>query len=174
MILLSFSILTAISQNKEKVMINKDGSFNAYFFVDTLYFDKEAVILSRNDGHLYLLSDSCMLDNLKKTDKIMCMENTYLLHRSLWDFIGYIITELDTSYLLKLSLDERTYHLTVSKKSKSYFRMKYDTKPKGYYLFLIKGKTYNYITYERSIDVFSGPVYFPDENAYYKLAIPFW
>ena len=28
MILLSFSILTAISQNKEKVMINKDGSFN--------------------------------------------------------------------------------------------------------------------------------------------------
>ncbi len=116
----------SFSQNQEKnVMINDDGSFNAYLFVDTLYFDKEAVILSRNDGHLYLLSDSCMLDKLKKTDKIMCMENTYLFEQNLSDFIDYVVTELDLSYLLKLQLDSNDNHFYIDKKTKCYYQMKY-------------------------------------------------
>ncbi len=174
----------SFSQNQEKnVMINDDGSFNAYLFVDTLYFDKEAVILSRNDGHLYLLSDSCMLDKLKKTDKIMCMENTYLFEQNLSDFIDYVVTELDLSYLLKLQLDSNDNHFYIDKKTKCYYQMKYKNgeKPRGYYLFFIKGKIYNYLSYERnivcydsSVDCSAKPVYFPDENAYYKLAIPFW
>lgn len=182
-LLLSLSSLTAVSQNTDHVMINKDGSFNAYFFIDTLYFDKEVVILSQSDGHLYLLSDSCMLNKLEKTDKIMCFENTYLFEQNLADFIDYVVMELNPSYLLKLQLDCQKNHLSIINNTKWYYQMRYKKgeKPKGYYLFFIKGKIYNYLTYEQSIVCYdksigcsSKPVYFPDENAYYKLAIPIW
>ena len=52
--------------------------------------------------------------------------------------------------------------------------MKFKEKPAGYYLCIIKGYVYNYLTYVCSADVYETPLKFPDDNAFYKLVIPFW
>ena len=68
------------SQNKIRVfdenkkpncMVNKDGSYNAYLFIDTLYFENESVVLSRHDGHYYLFSDSSEVSNAKNYNNII-------------------------------------------------------------------------------------------------------
>ena len=52
--------------------------------------------------------------------------------------------------------------------------MKFEKKPTGYYLCLVKGSIFNYMTYIKSADVYNHPIKYPDDNAFYKLLIPFW
>ena len=59
-------------------MINKDGSYNAYLFIDTLHFENEGVIISRHDGHYYLFSDSSEIRNVKNYDNIIRENNVYI------------------------------------------------------------------------------------------------
>ena len=62
----------------------------------------------------------------------------------------------------------------IDYKTKHYRKMKFEKKPKGYYLCLVKGYIYNYLTYIKSSDVYNHPIKFPDDKAFYKLLIPFW
>ena len=55
-----------------------------------------------------------------------------------------------------------------------YPELRFIEKPAGYYLCLVKGNVYNHLTYVRSADVYETPLKFPDDNAFYKLVIPFW
>ena len=56
----------------------------------------------------------------------------------------------------------------------NFIRRKFVKKPTGYDLCVVKGYVYNYLTYKRSADIYSYPLIFPDDNAFYKIVIPYW
>ena len=63
---------------ESNIMINKDGSYNAYLFIDTLHFENEGVILSRHDGHMYLISDGSEISKIKNIKKIIGKDDVYI------------------------------------------------------------------------------------------------
>lgn len=160
---------------KDNPMINKDGSYNSYLFIDTLFFENESVLLSRHDGHYYLFSDSSEIRNVKNYNNIIRENNVYIYEP---DFIGFIFLFLNSEYLFNLTLrmpdPGGKIYPEADYKTKHYFKMKFKEKPTGYYLCLVNGYIYNYLTYIKSADVYEFPLIFPDDNAFYKLVIPFW
>lgn len=160
---------------KDNPMINKDGSYNSYLFVDTLHFENEGLILSRHDGHYYLFSDSSEIHNVKNFNNIIRENNVYIYQP---DFIDYLCISFSSDYLWNLILRMHDpgsiIYPETEYKTKHYFKMKFKKKPTGYYLCLVKGSVYNYLTYVRSADVYNHPLKFPDDNAFYKLVIPYW
>ena len=156
-------------------MINKDGSYNSYIFIDTLHFENEGVILSRHDGHYYLFSDSSEIRNVKNYNNIIRENNVYIYEP---DFIGYIILFFNSEYffnvILRMPDPGGKIYPETDFKTNHYFKMKFKEKPAGYYLWLVKGDVYNHLTYVWSADVYETPLKFPDDNAFYKLVIPFW
>ena len=172
------------SQNKIRVfdenkkpncMVNKDGSYNAYLFIDTLYFENESVVLSRHDGHYYLFSDSSEVSDAKNYNNIIRENNVYIYEPL---FINDLCISFYSEYFLNLLLrmpdPGSLIYPDIDYKTKHYFKMKFEKKPTGYYLCLVKGYVYNYLTYIKSLDVYNHPMKFPDDNAFYKLLIPFW
>ena len=94
------------------------------------------------------------------------------------DFIGYIFLFLNSDYffnvILRMPDPEGKIYPETDYKTKHYFKMKFKEKPTGYYLCLVNGYIYNYLTYITSADVYNFPLKFPDDNAFYKLVIPYW
>ena len=86
---------------KDNPMINKDGSYNSYLFIDTLYFENEYVLLSRHDGHYYLFSDSNETHNVKNFHNII-RENIVYIYQP--DFIDYLCIYFSSDYLWNLIL----------------------------------------------------------------------
>ena len=84
---------------ESNIMINKDGSYNAYLFIDTLHFENEGVILSRHDGHYYLFSDSSEIRNVKNYNNIIRENNVYIYQP---DFIDYLTKSFNSEYLFNL------------------------------------------------------------------------
>ena len=160
---------------ESNIMINKDGSYNAYLFIDTLHFENEGVILSRHDGHMYLVSDSCEISEIKNIKKIIGKDNVYIYEP---DFISFLTLCLDNNYfmnvILKMPDPGNLIYPTTDYKTNNYSKMKFKKKPTGYYLCLVNGYIYNYLTYITSADVYNFPLKFPDDNAFYKLVIPYW
>ena len=160
---------------KDNPMINKDGSYNSYLFIDTLHFENEGVILSRHDGHYYLFCDSSEIRKVKNYNNIIRENNVYIYEP---DFIGYFFLFLNSEYfynvILRMPDPGGKIYPETDYKTKHYFIKKFIEKPAGYYLCLVKGNVYNHLTYVRSADVYETPLKFPDDNAFYKLVIPFW
>ena len=157
------------------ILVNKDGSFNSYLFIDTLHFENEGVILSRHDGHEYLFSDSCDIHKVKDYRNIIQENNVYIYQPNYFDFL---ISELDTNYFVNVILDKLSddylIKLQNDYKTKDFIRRRFLEKPSGYYLCIVKGYVYNYLTYMISADIYHHPLTFPDENAFYKIVIPYW
>ena len=172
------------SQNKIRVfdefkkpncMIDKDGSYNSYLFIDTLYFKNESMIKSRHDGHNYLFSDSSEVSNIKNYNNIIRENNVYIYEPLfIYDLCTYLYSEYFLNLLLRMHDPESLIYPDIDYKTKHYFKMKFEKKPMGYYLCLVKGYIYNYLTYIKSSDVYNHPIKFPDDKAFYKLLIPFW
>lgn len=160
---------------KDNPMINQDGSNNFYLFIDTLHFENEGVILNRHDDHEYLFSDSSEIHNVKNFNKIIRENNVYIYEP---DLLIYLTYYFNSQYFLNLILrmynPESLGYPKIDYKTKHYYKMKFKEKPAGYYLCLVKGSIYNYLTYIRSADVYDKPLKFPDENAFYKLVFPYW
>lgn len=160
---------------KDNPMINKDGSYNSYLFIDTLHFENEGVILSRHDGHYYFFSDSSEIRNVKNYNNIIRENNVYIYEP---DFIDHFFLFLNSEYffnaILRMPDPGGKIYPETDYKTKHYYKMKFKEKPAGYYLCIIKGYVYNYLTYVSSADVYETPLKFPDGNAFYKLLIPFW
>ncbi len=160
---------------KDNPMINKDGSYNFYPFIDTLYFENESVLLSRHDGHYYLFSDSSEIRNVKNYNNIIRENNVYIYEP---DFIFYITLFCNSYYFFnvipRMSDPGGKIYPETDYKTKHYYKMKFKEKPAGYYLSLVKGDVYNDLTYVRSFDIYETPLKFPYDNAFYKLVTPFW
>ena len=172
------------SQNKIRVfdeyknpncMINKDGSYNSYLLLDTLFFENESMILSRHDGHNYLFSDSSEVSNVKNYNHLIREDNVYIYEPLLiYDLCTLFNREHFLNLLLRMPDPGNLIYPEIDYKTKHYFKMKFKKKPTGYYLCLVKGYIYNYLTYTKSADVYNHPIKFPDDKAFYKLLIPFW
>ncbi len=174
--LFSQNMIRVFDENKKpNYMINKDGSYNSYLFIDTLYFENESVIKSRHDGHDYLFSDSSEILNVKNYNNIIKEDNVYIYEPL---FIYDLCTLFNRDYFLYLLLrmpdPGSMIYPDIDYKTKHYFKMKFEKPPTGYYLCLVKGYIYNYLTYIKSADVYNHPIKFPDNKAFYKLLIPFW
>ncbi len=171
----SFSQIFRFEYPDRNIMINKDGSYNSYLFIDTLHFENEGVIRSRHDGHEYLFSDSCDIKEVKDYRNIIQENNVYIYQPNYFDFL---IPEFNRDYFLNVILrklsDDYLIMLQNDYITDNFIRRKFVKKPTGYYLCVVKGYVYNYLTYKRSADIYSYPLIFPDDNAFYKIVIPYW
>ena len=157
--------------NNGKSFFNTDGSHNAYF-VDTLHIDSLVIIRSEENGHYFAIKPPI---NIKLKGNIWNKSEVYLydFHPfDKWYFssiplgLNTIPNDIYSSVYRALSPSESILN------SNSYQIYTFTPSPKYYWLIMIRGDAYNYLTAIDILDSGCEPIKFKDMKAYYKLLIP--
>lgn len=178
--------------NEEEFWRYRDNTHLIYQIADSTFswypimflkFDSVTFVRD-NMNHVYLLTDSIGND-YTSLSKLLTRPDVYFIQNDLLSLCiityvdlfnegmeaeemippGYITKQFrNITNLRPLSRDKKLNIITFSQ-----------PQPSGYLLMLMTGKAYNYITFLLLMDgPYTGPVPFPDENAYYKVLIPLW
>jgi hypothetical protein len=151
---------------------NPDGSQNGYF-IDTLHVDSILIVQSVKNKHFYAVIKP---SKIKLKGKIWEKPETYLFDYSDplsgWVFYGMSILE----ELPNDMGDEQDYlHPIDSPLNTEQYKVVMNViKPKYYWLVMIRGDAYNFLTVYTVLDGSCKPIKFKDPKAYYKLLVPVW
>ena len=172
-LIISCSLNIMGQDNNGEMFLNADGSQNAYF-IDTLHIDSLVIVRSKKNGHFFAIRNPSKKD-LK--GNIWNTPETYL----------YDYDPFDSWYLTNMPYDAVPNAIGVSNRkrgvlyekysrlnTKSYQIMGHSIVPKYYWLVLIRGDAYNFLTVRSVIDGGCEAIKFKNEKAYYKLLIPIW
>ena len=155
--------------NNGESFFNTDGSHNAYF-VDTLHIDSLVIIRSEENGHYFAIKPPI---NIKLKGNIWNKSEVYLYRFDPFDkwylsSIPLAINTIPNDIYSSGSLSESESILN----SNSYQIYTFTPSPKYYWLIMIRGDAYNYLTALSIFDTNHKPIRFKDMKAYYKLLIP--
>ena len=161
--------------NRGTKFYNADGSQNAYF-IDTLHIDSLVIVKSNKNEHFFAIKNSF---KKKLKGNIWESPNVFLYDTdcfACWDLADMPIDAIPNAInRTSLSLNgEVEIEYVISSKSKSYKIVSNRQSPKYYWLVMIRGDAYNYLTARCVLDGGYKVIKFKDEKAYYKLIIPIW
>lgn len=171
--LMLFCTLNAMGQDcNGELFLNADGSQNVYF-IDTLHIENLVIVRSKKNGHYFSIKE-----NAKLKGNIWNDPETYLYEENDY-FGGWIFTNMPDDAIPKALYREsregvEPYKFEPSSKAMPYQIVTNSGTPKCYWLVLIRGDAYNYLTVRSVIDGGRKRIKFKDEKAYYKLLIPIW
>jgi len=159
--------------NQGTMFFNADGSQNAYF-IDTLQIDSLVIVRSKKNGHFFAtrnFSKNSLKGNIWNSPK------TYL-YDDVGHFAGWWFTNMPDSVLPNDVYDSKLNNVVIKYSPSSNFKpyqiVCNSGTPKYYWLVMIRGDAYNYLTVRSVLDRGRKLVKFKDDKAYYKLLIPVW
>lgn len=173
-ILMTICAINCMGQDNQGTMFfNADGSQNAYF-IDTLHIDSLVIVRSKKNGHFFATRSSSRI-SLK--GNIWNLPETYL-YDDVGHFAGWWFKNMPDSVLPDDIYESKINNVVIeyspSSDFKSYQIVCNSGTPKYYWLVMIRGDAYNYLTVRSIIDGGRKFVKFKDDKAYYKLLVPIW
>lgn len=166
--------ITCVGQDcNGRKFFNADGSQNTYF-IDTIRIDSLVIVRSKKNGQYFAIKKPM---KIKLKGKIWNSPDTYLYNSNI--FLVWCLTNMPTSVIPDAVYGTTfnngiRYKLDSLPKTKSYMVVKNNQQPKYYWLVMIRGDAYNYLTVLSILDGGCKVIKFKDEKAYYKLLIPIW
>ena len=152
---------------------NADGSQNAYF-IDTIRIDSLVIVRSNKNGQYFAIKEP---EKISLKRNIWNSPETYLYNTEIfggWCFTNMPISAVpDAVYETGFNNGEK-YKLKPLYNKSSYMVVTNYQQPKYYWLVMIRGDAYNYLTVLSVLDGGCKTIKFKDEKAYYKLLIPIW
>lgn len=155
-----------------------DNAFS-WYPVGFIYLNDYA-LFKDEDHHVFLLTDY-------KADTKISSNNILERHDLNLLLMGYYVDSWVFSYMTysefyqfeKLIPNNFTDSLPGEKeqilgRSEDLVQFEYSPAPDGFLSVLMTGTAYNHIIYKGMIDGWIPPIKFPDENAYYRVLIPYW
>ena len=176
-IVLLYTIICSIAcmgqDNRGTKFYNVDGSQNAYF-IDTLHIDSLVIVKSKKNGQYFAIKEPMKI-SLK--GNIWNHPETYLY--DYYPFGGWWFSNMPMSAIPREIEECRLkrgslYAIESPLNTTSYQIVKHSRMPKYYWLVMIRGDAYNYLTARSVLDGGCKVIKFKDEKAYYKLLIPVW
>lgn len=155
-----------------ELFINEDGSQNAYF-IDTLHIDSLVIVESKKNGQYFAIKEPMKI-SLK--GNIWNHPETYLFNFDLfgvWELKNQPTSAIPDAVYGTCFNNGIRYEFQPSY-NKTYMFVKNHQKPRYYWLVMIRGDAYNYLTARSVLDGGCKVIKFKDEKAYYKLLIPVW
>ena len=151
---------------------NTDGSQNAYF-IDTLHIDSLVIVRSKKNGHFFAFKHP-----VKLKGKIWNSPEVYLYEDDEY-FDGWYFKDLPENAIpndiIGTSLNGgEMFKYIHTPNSMAYQVVSNKRTPQYYWLVLIRGDAYNFLTVRSVFDNGRKVIKFRDEKAYYKLLIPVW
>jgi len=173
-ILITICAINCMGQDNHGTMFfNADGSQNAYF-IDTLHIDSLVIVRSKKNGHFFATRNFT-----KKSLKgnIWNLPETYL-YDDVGHFGGWWFTNMPDSVLpddiYESNLNNDVIKYSPSSDFNPYQIVCNSGSPKYYWLVMIRGDAYNYLTVRSILDGGRKIVKFKNDKAYYKLLMPIW
>ena len=172
--ILLFCFLDCMGQdNHGTKFYNADGSQNAYF-IDTVRIDSLTIVKSKKNGQFFAIRNPSP-KNLK--GNIWDSPETFL-YGDAGNFDCWYLEDMPESALPKdldhSWLNDVKIEYYPSLTSMDYKIVSNSGTPKYYWLVLIRGDAYNYLTSRCVMDGDFEVIKFKNEKAYYKLLIPIW
>ena len=158
--------------NHGTMFYNDDGSQNAYF-IDTIHIDSLTIVISTKNGHIFAIRNPSP-KSLK--GHIWDLPNTYIYEEENY-FGGWYFKDMPDKVIpndLYRGNNVEPYEFNKSSNAISYQIISNIRPAKYYWLVLIRGDAYNYITVRSVFDNNRKVIKFKDEKAYYKMLIPVW
>lgn len=159
--------------NNGEMFLNADGSQNAYF-IDTLHIDSLVIVRSKKNGHFFAIRNPSKKD-LK--GNIWNSPETYLYDNAGY-FDGWYFKDLPKKALPNEIYDSELNDVVIkyhpSSNTTPYEIVSNSGTPKYYWLVLIRGDAFNYLTVRCVFDSGRKAIKFKNEKAYYKMLIPIW
>lgn len=176
-LIIIFSLVCTLNcmaqDNHGTMFFNGDGSQNAYF-IDTLHIDSLVIVRSKKNGHFFAIR------NLAKEElkgKIWNSPGTFL-YDDVGHFGGWYFKDLPEKALPNEIYDSALNDVVIkyhpSSNTTPYEIVSNSGTPKYYWLVLIRGDAFNYLTVRCVFDNGRKLIKFKNEKAYYKLLIPIW
>ena len=176
-LIIIFSLVCTLNcmaqDNHGTMFFNGDGSQNAYF-IDTLHIDSLVIVRSKKNGHFFAIR------NLAKEElkgKIWNSPETFL-YDDVGHFDGWYFKDLPEKALPNEIYDSALNDVVIkyhpSSNTTPYEIVSNSGTPKYYWLVLIRGDAFNYLTVRCVFDNGRKLIKFKNEKAYYKLLIPIW
>jgi len=152
---------------------NVDGSQNAYF-IDTLHIDSLVIVRSKKNGHFFAIRNP---NKKSLKGKIWNLSNVYLYNTECfgsWCLRDMPVTAIPNEiYGTSLNGGVLFDYYPYSESTSYQIVNNYQT-PKYYWLVMIRGDAYNFLTVRSVFDSGCKVISFKNEKAYYKLLIPIW
>ena len=172
-VMLLCTVVCMGQDNHGEQFFNADGSQNAYF-IDTLHIDSLIVVRSKKNGHFFALRN---LSEKKLKGNILNSSDTYLYYAE--SFYGWWLTNMPDDFIpdaiwgtnLNGGVAIQYIHSSLSGQYQIVSNLQ---KPKYYWLVMIRGDAYNYLTVRCVLDGDRKLLKFKDEKAYYKVLMPVW
>ena len=158
--------------NHGEKFYNADGTQNAYF-IDTVRIDSLTIVRSKKNGQFFAIRNP---SPKKLKGNIWDSPETYLYDINIFDSWTLADMPIDT---IPNDIWGAKYNYVDIKDFPSFTSTKYMIvcyrgTPKYYWLVLIRGDAYNYLTARCVLDGDCKVIKFKNEKAYYKLLIPIW
>ncbi len=159
--------------NHGTMFYNDDGSQNAYF-IDTIHIDSLTIVRSTKNGHFFAIKNPSS-ESLK--GKIWNSSNVFLYNTEC--FGSWCLRDMPDTVIPNEIHETRLnggvqLDFFPSYKSNPYQIVNNYQKPQYYWLVLIRGDAYNFLTVRDVWDSGCKEIKFKDEKAYYKMLIPVW
>ena len=172
--ILLFCFLDCMGQdNHGTKFYNADGSQNAYF-IDTVRIDSLTIVRSKKNGQFFAIRNLSP-KNLK--GNIWDSPETFL-YGNAGEFVCWYFQDMPESALpddiYDSGLNDVRFEYYPSSTSMDYKIVCNSGTPKYYWLVLIRGDAYNFLTARCVMDGSCKVIKFKNEKAYYKLLIPIW
>lgn len=173
-LMIASSLCSMGQNNKGETFFNADGSQNAYF-IDTVHIDSLVIVRSKKNGHFFAIRNPSE-KNLK--GKIWNSPEVYLYNVDRY-FDGWYFKDLPEDAIPDAIIGTSLNHGEIFKYKPSSDKIPYQIvsnsrTPKYYWLVMIRGDAYNYLTVRSVWDSGCKIIKFKNEKAYYKLLIPVW
>ncbi len=172
-IMISYVFICMGQDNNGEMFFNADGSQNAYF-IDTLHIDSLVIVRSKKNGHFFAIRNP---NKKSLKGKIWNLSNVYLYNTECfgsWCLRDMPVTAIpDEIYGTSLN-GGVLFDYYPSSESTSYQIVNNYQTPKYYWLVMIRGDAYNFLTVRSVFDSGCKVISFKNEKAYYKLLIPIW
>ena len=172
--ILLFCFLDCMGQdNHGEKFYNADGTQNAYF-IDTVRIDSLTIVKSKMNGQFFAIRN---LSPKKLKGNIWDSPETFL-YGDAGKFDCWYFEDMPESAIPKdiynSGLDDVWFEYYPSLTSMEYKIVSKSDTPKYYWLVLIRGDAYNFLTARCFMDGSYKVIKFKNEKAYYKLLIPIW